>query len=259
MNTCEFCNTSFSTKYNLEIHKKRAKKCLLIQNQKTIQSEIIKDNFSCSCCNKIFTTNQYKNEHEKKCINKTTQKYLLLTKEKEIQELKEQVKDLQNKLASIAELEKKKPTTTTTKNTNVFRINTNIINQLAPYDLDKDKIRAIVNEKFTEEHLYDQETGIANFAVKNILTNDDGQLKMVCTDISRKIVSYKDTDGNIYKEPNANTFMETYIPSINTKSYQLISSKNDDDMVALAKCFGSIDNATIVSKLVSKLVPNPTK
>jgi hypothetical protein len=239
---CEFCNSSFSSKGNLTLHKKTAKKCLLLQGN---FNEIKTKTFTCNICDTIYLSNKSLKEHSKKCFVDVN-KFLELKKQLESKDI--QIKDLQDKLANIAEIGAKKHTT------NNY---TNITNQLAPYDLNREKIYAIVNEYFTEDHLYARENGIANFAVNNLLTNDEGQIKMTCTDTSRKIFAYKDKDGKIYKDPNATGFLDTYIPAVKRKSYQIISDKDGTEMIELTECVMTIEPTILSNKLAGKLTIKP--
>jgi hypothetical protein len=252
---CQYCHASFSTKSNLSTHKKRTKKCLAIQNKLDIENL-----FACSYCEKTFTKKQSLQEHLDICIIKTKRekddstdkieriyKKMIKDLKDENEILKQQVKDLQDKLGDIAEIGAKK---------NTVRVNANIINQLAPYDLNREKIYAIVNEHFTEDHLYARENGIANFAVNNLL-QENGNLKMTCTDTARKLFIYKDKNGNLYKDPNANEFLETYIPSVKRKSYEIISNKDGTEMIELTECMLTIEPSTLTNLLVGKLTPKP--
>ena len=259
---CEFCNSKFSKKCNLTTHQKRTKKCLLIQGKYDNNNNEL---FMCKKCDKSFTKKQSLNEHEPKCLSsfgskyedlqkkyeilEKTNKIKLEEKDKLIETLQRQVYDLQDKLSNIAEIGTK-------KETNTYRIN-NVVNQLVPYDLDRDKIRMIVDEKFTENHLYAKENGVVNFAVTNLLKDNEGNLKMTCTDTARKIFVYKDQDGNLYKDPNATNFTEMYIPEVKRKSYEIISDKEDDDVVELTECVVSIEPTNIANRLANKLVSKP--
>jgi hypothetical protein len=271
---CEFCSAVFSTKSNLMTHQKRAKKCLEIRNA------FSENSFECNYCTKQYTSKQTLFLHLEKCPEKKAKELdessdfykkileekdslikekttllrqsekALKDKDKQIESLMNQLFVLQGRLGDIAEIGAKKETTT-------YKIN-NIVNQLVPYDLDKQKIRTIVNEKFTENHLYAKENGIVNFAFTNLLKDEEGNLKMTCTDTARKIFIYKDKDGNLYKDPNCVGFMETYIPAITHKSYSIISEKDDNEMLELSECIMNIEPSTISTKLASKLVPKPT-
>jgi hypothetical protein len=274
---CNFCHSSFTTKSNLNIHQKRTKKCLALQNKD------LENDFTCKKCTKVFTSNYGLKEHGKKCDVQITDEYKILEfqyemlkstttitisslkqqmkekekqikdleflKDKEIANLKEQIIQLQSKLGDIAEIGAK-------KTTNNYRVNNNIINQLAPYDLNQEKIYAIVDEKFTENHLYAKENGIANFAVNNLL-QDDGQMKMTCTDMARKLFLYKDKNGNIFKDMNATGFLENYIPAVKRKSYEIISDKDGDEVIELTECITTIIPSSVATHLANKLAPKP--
>jgi hypothetical protein len=265
---CEFCFSSFTSKGNLLTHQKRTKKCLILQNKD------ITDDFVCNVCNKKYTSKYRMTKHLEKCKENNERKYSeielkynnlvktstitidalkkkLKEHEKILKEKNEQIKELQDKLSTIAEIGVKKETMT-------YKVNNNIINQLIPYDLDKHKISTIVNNEFTENHLYGKESGLANFAVKNLLQDSEGNYKMTCTDTARRIFLYKDKDGNVYKDVNANQFLDMYIPAVTKKSYNIISSKDTDEMLELSGYISGIEPAVVVTKLVGKLTPKPT-
>lgn len=264
---CEFCNSAFSKKYNLSVHQKKAKKCLLIQNKTNNEN-----NYQCTKCLKSFTSKQRLESHCEKCNVQFGTEYLELMKkydllqqttQKEIKDLHKQIRELhkskqkleneneklQDRICKIAEIGAKKDT---------YRINNNIVNQLVPYDLSRDKIRMIVDEKFDENYLYARENGIANFAVNNLLKDNEGNLKMTCTDTSRKTFIYKDEEGNVYKDPNGIGFTDMYIPEVKRKSYEIISDKDDNtDVLELTECITSIDPNTVTNKIAGKLVSKP--
>jgi uncharacterized protein YoxC len=266
---CNFCKKTFSSKSNLSAHQKRAKKCLVLQDS------TFDHLFECEKCGKMFTTKQNMKEHGTKCslniekmygeldtkykILENTMKMKLkekeqfiLEKEKQIHDLQEQVKHLQETLSAIAEIGAKKNT-----NTHTYNLNTNIVNQLVPYDLNKQLISSTVNEHFNENHLCGEENGIALFAVNNLLKDKDGNYKMMCTDVARKIFVYKDDEGNVYKDVNADGFLELYIPAVAKKSYAMIATKEVDEMLKLSECITSIKPAIVSTKIASKLVPKP--
>ena len=68
---------------------------------------------------------------------------------------------------------------------------------------DKDKVREIINSKFNMDYIIDGQKGIAKFAVDHVLTDENGDLKYICTDPSRQIFKYKDIHGDIQKDVEA--------------------------------------------------------
>ena len=65
MYNCEYCKTGFKSISSLNLHKKRAKYCLNIQNKNI-------EEFICEYCGNNFTSKQNLNKHiiickEKKC------------------------------------------------------------------------------------------------------------------------------------------------------------------------------------------------
>lgn len=247
---CNFCNSKFSTKSNLNVHQKTAKKCLSIQN-------IENSEFICNYCNKIFavkkTLNNHKCPNKELIIQKDNEIKALLDvinqlkdinvkkdneikalvdeinrlKDDEIEFLKEKIEKHENQIGKIAEIGVKKHT-----NTN-YKINQNILNQLSPYDITREKIDKIVQENFTDGHLIMGNRGIVQIAEKNILTDREGKKKLVCTDVSRRIFVGKDDEGNQFKDPDCVNFLNDYIPSVEKKSFQILKEyieTNPDDI-----------------------------
>lgn len=274
---CEFCNSSFSTKSNLAAHQKRTKKCLKLQNK-----EILED-FVCTDCSKTFTSKQTLIEHIEKCAfvkknielqkkySELEKKYLELEKnykimekttksdikhmEKQLEQKDKQISELQNKITKIAEIGAKKETTVNSIKVN----NKNILNQLAPFDLTKEKIESIIDEKFNENYLYAKENGIAFFAINNLLKDENGKLKMLCTDTARKTFIYKNEQGEIYKDPDASNFTKMYIPPLEKKSHEIIANRDNLELYDSICLIGDMkNNPGILSNRLSKdLITKP--
>ena len=221
---CDYCNKILSSKQYLESH---IKKCEII---------IEKEEFKCEYCEKILSTKQSilhhlnvcdkKKEKEKEQIYKEL-KELKTTVESKDKELKEkdklviklntqnenyekqiktqnenyekQIKELQDKLENLASKAIERPTSivsnTTTNNS------LNIATSMNFNDIEE--IKDIIENYLTINHVVDGQKGLANFVKETMLVDDNGIPKYICTDPSRHIFKYKDTNGEIKKDVEA--------------------------------------------------------
>jgi len=210
MNKCEYCEKLFSTKSNLTNHNKTAKYCI----DKRKNNEI--DEYKC-CCETIFTSKKNLDRHKKTCnIKDVIQPYkdenIKLQNEnikfenqnkiylEQLDNKDKQIKELQDKLTSIALAGVSKSTITTN---NISNINNKILN-ISPLDLnDSEKLKNILDSKFDTNYILDGQKGLAHFAKDHFLKDDDGNLNYVCTDPSRQTFKYKDELGDIQKDVKA--------------------------------------------------------
>ena len=195
--TCEFCKATFNLKYNYERHIKTNKKCL----EKRPKIEI-----KCIWCNECFMSNLYLENHYNCCsINKVNaynsllSKYNLLKEQldekdkvhnkkieekelfyiKQIEERDNQIKDLQDKLFTVAN----KSTTTN----NYFTLNCD-----KPLLLNKERVIDLMIKYCNVEYLEQGGFGIAKWFLKYVCTNEDGKVCIECTDKKRKVFKYID-------------------------------------------------------------------
>jgi hypothetical protein len=195
------------------------------------------------CCGKDFTQNSNYKTHIKTCLeneNKNLKEYLEL-KNKEIENLKQEIisKDIiiialqtENKIykeehdivMSIAQ----QPKITNTKNTNTKNTNTtnnkimNITSNLNFNDIDY--IKDLVENKYTIEHMLNGQKGIALFALENLLRDENGNLKYLCSDPSRYIFKYKDKNGELQKDVKAKKLSNYLIDGEIRKKFVSISN-----------------------------------
>jgi hypothetical protein len=252
---CEFCNKILSSKQNLEIH---IKKCETIEE---------KEEFKCEFCNKILSskhsliyhldTCDKKKEKEEKIkkenmnIELKKLKEKLESKDKELKEkdelfikiktqnenyekqeniYKEQIINLQDKLEKLARKAIERPTTTNNTTNNHLNITTSMDFS------DLNKLKYIIDNNLNINHIVEGQKGIANFVKETMLTDENGNLKYICTDPSRNIFKYKDTNGEIKKDIEAKK-LTTYIidSGIKKKSAEIangwcIDNEGDIDM-----------------------------
>jgi len=237
---CEFCNKTLSNLSSLNYHKKTAKYCLNIQKgiskkiieDEKIEQKIIKKNEVCQLCNKEFSTKKHLIQHlkntcvddyykinciilELKNIKARNCELEKLVKEKDIQIAKLETiietkdnfyKDDHECLKEIAKNPKINNTnisannnsnTTNTTNNKILSLNT-------PMNFnDFEKIQNLLNTCCNIEYILDGQKGFAKFAIENLLIDEEGNLKYICTDPSRSIFKYKDDSGDIQKDIEA--------------------------------------------------------
>ena len=240
---CNLCDKILSSKRNLEIHKEKCKgkkekieefKCeycskILSSKQKleshTKKCEIIteKEEFKCEYCDKILSTKQSIIHHlnlcdKKKDIEIKELKDQIETKDKELKEKdklviklkiynenyekqfekqEDQIRELQDKLENLANKAIDRPTIVSNTTNNSLNIATSMdFNNI-------DHIKNLIDNYLTINHIVDGQKGIANFVRETMLLDDNGKLKYVCTDPSRNIFKYKDTNGEIKKDVEA--------------------------------------------------------
>ena len=209
MNKCEYCNNVFKSLKTLNQHKRLAKFCLIKQKKQLI----------CEYCNNAsFSQNDLEN-HQNICItflkskikeleneNKDIVYYQTETefyrkqvteKEKQLIEKDNQIKHLQEQIVSITKTAVSKPTTTNNTNINNKILNMSILN------LDNENIKSIINDKYNLDVISEGQKGVAKFAANFLLKDSDGNLNYICTDPSRKIFKYKNNDGELEKDINA--------------------------------------------------------
>ena len=222
---CEYCEKNVSTKQNLSNHlsvcfkrkdKQNTKLKELRENElkelKKLKDEIIEKD-------KIIIKVNTQLENYKEQLEK---------KEKQEENYKEQIKDLQEKLDKIANKAIDRPTTvvsnTTTNN------NLNIVSSLDFNNFDR--IKDAIENKLNVNHVVDGQKGLAKFMVDTILTDEGGNLLYVCTDPSRNMFKYKNTDGEINKDVEAKKLISFMVDAgIKGKSFEIAREwyKNGDE------------------------------
>lgn len=96
--TCEHCNKTFASKYNLTKHLKTSKTCIKLRQNNTIVVTVHK----CNYCAREFTRSDCLTLHFKVCLEKEKQE-----KEKILEELNETKKKTLEYEVKIASMEEK--------------------------------------------------------------------------------------------------------------------------------------------------------
>ena len=271
---CQFCKKMLSTLSALKYHQKSAKYCLDIQGNNGNQ------NFSCEYCVKKFNTKQHlithyisckekkKNEIEEeeeniKILNISLQYEIIKLKsqnkklkekyKKDITKLKEELYRMEGKLQvhennqdCLYDIAKQSKIT----NTN---INNKILSIQSSFDFNNTEyVKQLIEEKYDKNYLFQGQKGIAQFAVDYILRDDNGQLKYVCTDPSRQIFKYKDSEGFIKKDVEAKKLTGFLVNSgIQEKTHDVAIEFWTDDLGNIdgEKCSSMLETAQSVKNI----------
>jgi hypothetical protein len=232
---CEFCKTTLKTLSSLNYHKKTNKKCLEKQNVSS------KEFISCEFCKKVFS-NQTLKIHIKTCKNKKVKEKddiieellkeksiidnLLKEKDDIIEEMKKEKDDiieekdnlLKENYDIIEEMKNKilkletendiykndhdfvknlaSQPKITTNNNNKIKVMNNFFDN-------PEKVKQLVNDKLTQNHICDGQKGVAQFAYDILLKDDDGNMNYFCTDPSRSIFKFQNSEGETEKDIKA--------------------------------------------------------
>jgi hypothetical protein len=252
---CKYCDANLKTLSSLNYHKKTNQKCLDIQ--KNLENNIEELFSNCNYCDKTFTNQslkkhlqtckckKIKEEEEKKIreLEIENQKYenILLKEENEnyqneISQLKKENLSLRDsilKLESINsiylqdreivhKLALQPKTSTSTSNNNKIKINNLFDNP--------ERIKQMVDEKLTKNYISDGQKGVAQFAFNNLLKDEEGNMNYICSDPSRHIFKFQNSEGNIEKDLKANKLTNMLIDAgITNKTFSVAPSLWTED------------------------------
>ena len=171
---CEYCESCVS-KHNISKHKK-SDSCIKIQN-------IINKN--------IKIHNLLKEDN-------TNLKNIILNLEKDIDNYKNQIKLLEKSSEEYRKIVEKAATKTTVKNYN----NNNYLNLISQEPIRFNELPKQLKQFVNCDSLMYDENHFHEHIVDNILKDENGKDKILCTDINRKNFSYKDeTSGELVSDP----------------------------------------------------------
>ena len=250
---CQYCKKKYSTKWNLANHQKTAKYCIKIQKeQNTEQNNTDTLSYDCEYCKKSFTSKHRLNKHVENCLEKSNK--LLKQKEDEnavlalqLSEAQDRIIDLENQLKTvrlevenelIKERNDKLETTVEeiAKQPKNQQINNKII-ITTPLDLSSQAVQQAIETNFSHEHLTMGQKGVARFAYDNMLKDEQGKLKYICTDPSRQVFQYKNDKGVIQKDVRATKLTKALLEAdIKQTSHKIAwdNMKDGDNEIFLA-------------------------
>ena len=206
---CEICNIKVSNKYNLAKHK-LTESCQKIKRKLEYNNNIINLN------NKI---KELENELEKLKFDNNE-------KDKLIFNLKEQSKNLKEKSEEYRKIVEK-AATKSTKSTKVINNNNNnnnknynnYLNYISQEPLKFSEIQQKINNLVTTKTIMFDNDDFNDHITKNMLQDENGKDKVLCTDINRKNFTYKDEkSGQLVSDPELERLREQLVKSSNNQS-----------------------------------------
>jgi len=251
---CKYCHNKFKSKTVLGIHQRRTKYCLSIQ-EKMGHSRVDNLLYTCEYCFKLIACDT-KARHLRSCKTKKYNESLMLvvckeelkTCKEQLKTCKEELRDVKTQLAIsnnqlaiykdlsdhsrevVEEIAKQPRTQTqTTQNTQ------NILLNMSPLDMSKEGFSKAIQDSFTKDYFLDGQKGVAKFAVDNLLKDEDGNLKYVCTDPSRQVYRFKTLEGDLERDVRAKKLTTALADELLRKSQSLAveNMENGDSDVFL--------------------------
>jgi hypothetical protein len=209
--TCENCKKEFTTKYRLGEHINKCFQDLFLINKKlnVIEEENkdLKDKYE-----KIKKELEEENkdlkdkyekikkelENENKELKEDINSLKMQIYDVEIKHLNKNIDMLQEDHQAIIDIAKQPKSLVYNNNIN------KMLNIMQPLDFkNKDDMKQIIDEKYTLDDIFSGQQGFARFAYENLLKDEHGNLKYICSDPSRQIFKYKSPEGKIYKDIEA--------------------------------------------------------
>ena len=198
---CKFCKNQLSTISNLNYHIKNNKNCLEIQKN---QNQNDNNNLvSCDFCKKSFSNKSLK-IHLKSCKNKSIE--LIEEKDAIIKEKDAIIEEMKNRILKLEtendiykndhDFVKNLAAQPKTTNNNKIRVMNNFFDN-------PEKVKQLVNDKLTQNHICDGQKGVAQFAYEILLRDEDGNINYFCTDPSRYIFKFQNAEGEMEKDIKA--------------------------------------------------------
>ncbi len=214
---CTYCQKKLATKSSLKVHQTRAKYCLKIQGKKHTTRE-----FMCNICNKGFNVKYHLKNHLRVCQKNNGRIYqenLLLKQEIDIskntiKELREQLEKIQARYEKLSLTAVKRPTISN----KTMNIN-NFIKNMQPIRVQD--IESSVPLLTLEHHAKGAE-GYAEFALEFPFKD-----KIVCVDVSRNKIKYKNDDGDIIEDVGFRKMMIKLCKSLKDRSFNLSLEHED--------------------------------
>ena len=202
---CEICDLNFSTKQRLNTHTNSEKHK---HNLKTIEFQILE--------NKLKDELKEKQELKLK-INELDNK--VKTLEDSLLTIKNELLSSDKKAEEYRKIVEKCASKTTT--TNVVNNNKNTYNHLNYISSEPINFRDLkhdLSKVITAKSMFYDDEDFNNHIINNILKDENGKDKVLCTDINRKNFSYKDENsGELISDPELENLRERLRKGVDIK------------------------------------------
>ena len=93
-----------------------------------------------------------------------------------------------------------------------------------------------IENRLNANHVVDGQKGLAKFMVDTILKDEEGNLLYKCTDVSRNIFKYKNSEGEINKDVEAKKLISFMVDAgIKGKSVKIANEWYNDGDIDITK------------------------
>lgn len=221
---CKYCKKTLKTVSSLNLHQKRATKCIKIQMEMGIITNVNK--YLCDCCGSEFLRKSTYERHLDTCDNtkysELLEKYNNLEKKyklslKHNKKISNKLKIANSKIESMIKVKpvnpkvkveqkkKIKPKIITNNITNNNITNNNIthnhhITNNIIFNKTEEDVNNIIEKEVNMEMIAKGLKGMSRVTIDKILKNPKGQLMINITDKSRMNANFKNSDGVFIKD-----------------------------------------------------------
>jgi hypothetical protein len=227
---CEYCNKILSTNQVLKSHYLICKEKILINKDEEVifikkerDEELLKKDEEIQILRKEKDDKNLlisKLDTKLKIITEKTKEQIDNYKE-QIEEYKEQIYQLQDRLERMGTKAIEKPTTTTTPNNTINKIQLNTFPS-------QQEINNKIEGKFNDVYILNGMKGVVDFVYENIIKLEDGNVVYACYDRARQMFKYKDKDGNEIKDPKAMKLRKMIKPGLLAQTNTMLKYFNDE-------------------------------
>jgi hypothetical protein len=123
-------------------------------------------------------------------------------------------------------------TNTNSNNTsNVINNNNNIIVSNLDILENPDKLRMLIEEHYSPDYFKGGQQGVAKFSNDHLITDDRGNKMYICTDVSRNSFKYRNSSGDLIKDPNCSQLVNSMLDNgLKEVAYKHSNSLMDKDI-----------------------------